>query len=363
MRIACIGAGLSGSVIARRMAEAGHQVDVFDARPYVSGNVHTFRDRETNIIRHTYGAHIFHTNDDRVWEYLNRFGEMVRYEHHVFAASGGKVYSLPINLHTINQFFGYSFGPESARAYIDRIRVKIENPKSFEDAALSGVGQELYEAFFRDYTVKQWGRSPKEIPASVLARLPLRFNYNSTYFHHARQALPRNGYTPIVEEMLRHDKIAVQLGVKCERGIEDRYDHTFYTGPLDAWYGHTYGHLAYRTLDFVHEIHSGDYQGCPVMNYCGREPFTRIIEHKHFAPWETHAWSVTSREYSRECTPDDEPYYPIRLVQDKDMLVRYKAHADFESRVTFIGRLAQYIYIDMDVAIKNALDLCDEKLK
>jgi UDP-galactopyranose mutase len=363
MRIAVIGAGLSGSTIARRMADAGHSIDLFEARETIAGNIHTFRDRETNVIRHTYGAHIFHTDNDRVWEWLNRFGDWERYEHHVYATVGQKVYSLPINLHTINQFFGYTFTPDAAKEFINRLADhSISEPKSFEDQALRFVGHELYETFFKQYTIKQWGRSPSEIPASVLARLPLRFNYNSAYFHHARQALPRHGYTPIVEEMLKHKNIEVQPCARISRGMEERYDYTFYTGPLDAWYDHAYGHLAYRTLDFVHEIHRGDAQGCPVMNYCGPEPYTRTIEHKHFAPWEEHDWTVVSREYSRECTPDDEPYYPIRLVHDKEMLGRYQEHVAKETRMTFIGRLAQYIYIDMDVAVKNALECADKFL-
>lgn len=358
--LAIVGAGFSGAVVARQLAEAGHRAVVFDSRPHVAGNCHTIRHADGPMV-HVYGPHIFHTQHERVWEYINRFGEMVPYNHRVKATSRGRVYSLPVNLLTINQFFGTTLSPDEARQLIDDKSDKsIGEPVTFEDQALKFVGRELYEAFFAGYTKKQWGLDPKELPASILARLPVRFTYDDSYFNHPWQAIPRHGYTPIVEAILDHPSIEVRLSTTFDRQMAEGFDHVVWTGPIDAWFAHSHGRLGYRTLDFVEERHDGDFQGCPVMNYCDEDvPYTRITEHKHFAPWEDHARTVTYREYSRLAGDDDVPYYPIRLVQEKEQLLQYVQLAESERGVTFMGRLGTYRYLDMDVTIHEALDTAD----
>ena len=363
-RIAIIGAGFTGAVIARELADAGCQVDVFETRDHIAGNCYTEVDKTTGITVSRYGAHIFHTGNNRVWEYIQRFGHFVPYAHHVKAIAKGCVYSLPINLHTINQFFGTNFTPEEARRYVDYLGDKsIIEPKNFEEQALRFLGVDLYETFFKGYTLKQWGRDPKEIPASVLKRLPIRFNYDDRYFDHPYQALPLFGYTQVVYEMLDHPRIAVQLGVRADRTLAERYDHTFYSGPLDAWFNHSLGRLSYRTLDFVTEIQAGDAQGCPVMNYCDQgTPFTRRIEYKHFDSSNKYDMTVVHTEYSREASPCDEPYYPVRAASDKVLMAEYEKLVAAESDVTFAGRLSTYRYIDVDQAILEALIAADKFL-
>jgi len=353
--IGIAGAGFSGAVIARELADAGHGVTVFDTRDHVAGNCHTERDAASDVMVHVYGPHIFHTQHEHVWEYINRFGEMRRYNHRVKATSGGHVYSLPVNLHTINQFFGTTMGPAEAEAFI---AAKAERPGeivSFEDQGLAFVGREIYEAFLAGYTRKQWGTEPTELPASILQRLPLRFNYEDSYFNHPYQAIPAAGYTPIVAAILDHPGIEVQLSTALQRS--DSFDHVVWTGPIDAYFEFEHGRLGYRTLDFQRDVHGGDFQGCPVMNYCDPDvPYTRITEHKHFAPWESHERTVTYTEFSRAAEPDDIPYYPIRLVDEKAQLREYVELAVATRGVTFVGRLGTYRYLDMDVTIKEALD-------
>ena len=357
-RFLAVGAGLSGAVIGRTLAEAGHDVTVMDARPHVAGNCHTERCSETGVLVHAYGPHIFHTDDAEVWDYVNRFETFQPYRNRVKATTGGQVYSLPVNLHTINQFFGTSMRPDEARAFIEeQADTSIDEPRTFEEQALRFVGPDLYEAFFKGYTLKQWGCHPSELPASVLRRLPLRFNYDDDYFSHRFQAMPVNGYTAMVERILDHPRIEVRLETGFSRDRAGDFDHVFYSGPLDGWYDHDMGRLGYRTLDFERFVADGDYQGCAVMNYGEVEvPWTRITEHKHFAPWEAHVRTVCYREYSRPCAPGDIPYYPIRLVAEKALLADYVARAEAERGVTFVGRLGTYRYLDMDVTIREALD-------
>ncbi|MGA1141311.1 MAG: UDP-galactopyranose mutase, partial [Ilumatobacteraceae bacterium] len=232
----------------------------------------------------------------------------------------------------------------------------ITNPVSFEEQALTLVGRELYEAFFAGYTRKQWGVDPRELPASILARLPLRFTDDDSYFNHPYQGIPEHGYTPIVEAILDHPNVTVHLSTRCSRAELQRYDHAFWSGPIDAYFNFEHGRLAYRTLDFEPEVVAGDFQGCPVVNYCDAEvPYTRITEHKHFAPWETHSSSVIYREFSRLCGDADTPYYPVRLVKEKAQLLEYVRLARAETGVTFLGRLGTYRYLDMDVTIHEAL--------
>jgi UDP-galactopyranose mutase len=286
------------------------------------------------------------------------------YAHRVKATTGGRVYSLPINLLTINQFFGTTLGPAQARAFIDsRADRSITTPGSFEEQALRFIGSELYEAFFKTYTLKQWEVDPARLPASILKRLPLRFNYDDNYFAHRFQGMPEQGYTAMVERMLDHPAISVHLGEGLKPADVRRFDHVFWSGPVDGYYGFDEGRLAYRTLDFERFEGEGDVQGCAVMNYTDASvPCTRITEHQHFTPWESHARSVCYREFSRACGPQDTPYYPVHLTEADTLLQRYQARARAEPGVTFVGRLGTYRYMDMDVTIRAALDVAQAYL-
>lgn len=358
-KICIVGAGFSGAVIGRELAEKGYKVDVFESRPHVAGNCYSERDAETGVMVHKYGPHIFHTDNEEVWNYVNRFDEFMPYVNRVKAQVKGQLFTLPINLLTINQFFKKNMRPSEAQRFIENIGDKdIAEPVSFEDQALRFVGKDLYEAFFKGYTLKQWGIHPRDLPASILKRLPIRFNYDDNYFNHKFQGMPRNGYTYIVEGILRHPNISVFLNYKFSPSVDltEGYEHCFYSGPLDAFYGYKYGRLAYRTLDFIQERHDGDYQGCAVMNYCDEDiEYTRITEHKHFAPWEAHESTTIYREYSRLCGEEDIPYYPIRLVKDQGMLNKYLEKSESENNVTFVGRLGKYQYLDMDTTIAMAM--------
>ena len=352
-----VGAGFSGAVVSRQLADAGLRVDVIDSRPQVAGNCHTERCAQTGVLIHVYGPHIFHTDDAEVWQYVNRFSRFLPYRHQVKTTVRGKVYTLPINLHTINQLFGRAMRPAEARDFLDEIRDKsIGMPLTFEEQALHLVGRELYETFLRGYTEKQWGCSPTELPASILRRLPLRFNYDDNYFFHRYQGMPELGYTHLVERLLDHTLIDLHLGRAFDDSMPTRYDHIFWSGPLDGYFGFQLGRLGYRTLDFEPFAEAGDYQGCAVMNYGDHEvPFTRITEHKYFTPWEQHDQTLCFREFSRAASPEDVLYYPIRLVQEKALLAEYVDLASRGDGVTFIGRLGTYRYLDMDVTIREAL--------
>jgi len=358
MNLLLVGAGLSGAVIGRRLAQTGHQVTIIDSRSHVGGNCHTERDPETGVMVHVYGPHIFHTDDEEVWDYVNGFTRFMPYKNQVKTTSQGAVYSLPLNLHTINQFYGKTLRPAQARAFLeDQADTSIADPQTFEDQALRFVGPDLYEAFFKGYTEKQWGCSPRDLPASILKRLPVRFNYDDNYFFHRFQGMPEQGYTPMIENILDHPNITVHLDRMFDPASAADYDHIFYSGPLDGYFDFRLGRLGYRTLDFERFADQGDYQGCAVMNYGDRDvPYTRITEHKHFSPWEKHAGTVCYREYSRACGPDDIPYYPIRLVEEASLLADYVQLAQTTPGVTFVGRLGTYRYLDMDVTIREALD-------
>lgn len=358
LKIAVVGAGFSGAVIARELALRGFKVDVYDERAHVAGNCHTQRDEATGVMLHVYGPHIFHTSNEAVWKYVQQFDEFIPFINRVKTIFNSRVFSLPINLLTINNFFGKCLSPDEAQTFMHSIGdTSIINPQTFEDQALRFVGKDLYEAFFKGYTEKQWGRHPSELPASILQRLPVRFNYDDNYYTSKYQGIPKNGYTYVVEKILSNENINVHLNTKFFKNNSENYHHTFYSGPIDQWFNCCEGELGYRTLDFKKEIHNGDYQGNAVINYGDKEiPWTRISEHKHFSPWESHEKTVIYKEYSRECTRDDIPYYPIRLVNDKELLEKYINLSKKESKVTFIGRLGTYRYLDMHVTIAEALD-------
>jgi len=361
-RIAIAGAGITGAVVARQLAEAGYAVDVFEERPHVAGNCHTARDPDTGVMVHVYGPHIFHTDSERVWAYVNAYGEFELYVNRVKAQTAGRVFTLPINLLTINQFFGRTLSPRAAVEFIGSLCDRsIGEPRNFEEQALKFVGRDLYEAFFEGYTFKQWGRDPRELPASILKRLPVRFNYDDNYYAHRFQGMPRHGYTDLVARILAHPSIIVFLDTRlAPAAAAERYDHLFWSGPLDAFFDYSLGRLAYRTLDFEPVRADGDFQGCAVMNYCDRSvPFTRIAEHKHFSPWERHERTICFREYSRSCEPGDVPFYPVRLAREELLLERYAALARTATRVSFIGRLGTFRYLDMDVSIGEALSAAE----
>ena len=360
-KILLVGAGLPGAVIGRKLAEAGHHATIIDGRDHIGGNCHTERDPDTNVLIYVYGPHIFHTDDTEVWDYVNSFTRFMPYKNRVKTTSQGQVFSLPINLHTINQYYRQTLRPEEARAFIEQqADMTITDPQTFEDQALRFVGRDLYEAFFKGYTEKQWGCSPTELPASILKRLPVRFNYDDNYFFHKHQGMPENGYTPMIEAILDHPGIDVHLNTWFTSDMAERYDHVFWSGPLDGYFDYQLGRLGYRTLDFEKFTDTGDYQGCAVMNYGDVDvPWTRITEHKHFAPWEEHSGTVCYREFSRAAEPEDIPYYPIRMVEEKAMLEDYTALAGKAEGVTFVGRLGTYRYLDMDVTIREALDTAD----
>lgn len=359
-----VGAGLSGAVIGRTLAETGHKITVADSRPHIGGNCYTERDGRTGVMVHVYGPHIFHTNDAGVWDYVNRFETFHPYINRVKTTSQGAVYSLPVNLHTINQFFGKTLRPDEAKAFLEtKADISITDPKTFEEQALRFVGPELYEAFFKGYTIKQWGCQPTELPASILKRLPVRFNYDDNYFAHKYQGMPENGYTAMIENILDHPNIEVKLNTSVSRDEASDFDHVFYSGPIDGWFDYRLGRLGYRTLDFERFEYEGDYQGCAVMNYGDvTVPYTRITEHKHFSPWESHEGSILYKEFSRACGEEDIPYYPIRQVEEKTLLADYVNLAEKEANVTFVGRLGTYRYLDMDVTIREALDTAERWL-
>ena len=363
--VAIVGAGFSGAVVANQLAHAGYNVEVFESRAHIAGNCHSERDAETNVMLHVYGPHIFHTDNERAWEFINRFGEMMPYVNRVKAITNNRVFTLPINLLTINQFFDKTFRPAEAEAFMAEIGDKtIENPQTFEEQALRFVGRELYEAFFKTYTIKQWGLEPSELPASILKRLPVRFNYDDNYFNHKYQGMPKDGYTAIVEKMLDVPGIQVHLNTRFDPNAKGDYDHVFYSGPIDAWFGHTEGRLPYRTLDFEVFRDTGDYQGNAVINVCDNsQRYTRVTEHKHFAPWEKHEKTICYLEYSRQCEEKDTPYYPIRQAREKAQLEKYVNLAKQETNVTFMGRLGTYRYLDMDVTINEALVTADKFLE
>lgn len=345
------GAGWSGSVVARRLAHAGHQVTVYDPRSHIGGNCYTERRHGINV--HVYGPHIFHTSNERVWRWVQKFGVWEPYRLKVMSTAQGGVYSLPVNLHTINQVFGTCENPQGARKLLD---VGWDG-MSFEKTAIASVGETIYRLLFEGYTAKQWGCEPADLPGSVFKRLPVRFSYDDNYFEHRYQAIPRDGYTPVFERILDHPNITVRLNESCPRGGA----HTFWSGPLDGWFGADEGSLNYRTLRFQHIESSGDWQGVALMNYPDRDiPWTRSTEHKHLAPWESHDRTIVTREVPDVCGPGDIPFYPLH---DQPMLhAAYLERAQQEPNVTFLGRLGTYRYLDMDVCIAEAIEAADRYL-
>lgn len=359
-RYLIIGSGFSGCVLANSLVQnLDCKIDIWDERSHLGGNCHTSRDEDTGVMVHRYGPHIFNTDKKEIWDFVNSFVEFKPYVHRVKAQSKGKTYSLPINLFTINQFFNKNFSPAEAREFLATLGDKsIKDPQNFEEQALHFIGADLYKAFFYGYTKKQWGCEPKELPASILKRIPVRFNYDDNYHTHSYTGIPVDGYTAVMEKMIDLPGIELSLNKKFTSKTDvGEYDHVFYTGPLDAYFDYCYGRLGYRTVTFEKHYAEGDYQGLSQMNYCDEEvPYTRIAEHKHFTPWEQHDKTVYFKEFSKETGEDDLPYYPKRLEADKELLIKYRKKAEERSSVSFLGRLATYRYMDMHHVIGEAME-------
>ena len=365
MKFLVVGAGLSGSILARKLAEAGdHSVTIIDARNHIGGNCYTYVDDDTGVIVHKYGAHIFNSPSQLAISFFNQYLDLRPRVHRVKAVLPGKgVYSLPVNLHTINQFFGKTLNPSEAREFLKTIAVNIPSPANFEEQALSMIGKDLYESFFKGYTFKQWGVHPVELSASILKRLPIRFNYEDNYYHSGYCAMPANGYTELFEKLLDHPSISIELNQGYSHLLSNDYTHTFMTGPIDQFFDYQYGRLGYRTVYWENEQYSGDFQGNAVNNFPQLDQkYTRIIEHKHFAPWQKHEKSFVSIEYSKETGPKDEPYYPKRLQTDMERLRLYVDLALEQENVSFLGRLATYRYLDMWKVTEETLDFADRAI-
>jgi len=361
MDLLVVGAGLFGLTVAERAAEAGLSVTVIDRRDHLGGNAWSSVDAETGIEVHRYGSHIFHTSNERVWDYVRRFTAFTGYRHRVYSTHAGTVYPLPINLGTLNQFFGTAMGPEAARALVaEQAAEGLAGgaPTNLEDKAISLIGRPLYEAFIRDYTAKQWQTDPRELPASVIARLPVRYTYENRYFADTYEGLPTRGYGPWFEAMAAHPRIDVRLGTDFfdasqpfSRAAVRGQVPVVYTGPVDRYFDEHAGPLGWRTLDLETEVLPvRDFQGTSVMNYADLDvPYTRVHEFRHYHP--------EREDRSRFALPGDEPYYPVATPQDRERLRAYRDLAEGEPDVHFGGRLGSYLYLDMHMAIASALSL------
>ncbi len=361
--VVVVGSGFFGSTVAHQLArDHGIPVLVVEARRHIGGNSHSQVDPETGIEFHTYGSHIFHTPNKRVWDFVTQFSKFNNYRHRVFTRHGDRMFTMPINLMTINSFYGRSFTPEQARAFLQAeiARDRVAQPKNLEDMAISLIGRPLYEAFVAGYTRKQWETDLRELPPEIITRLPVRFDYNDFYFSDPYEGIPVDGYGAIFDRMLRlpnirtltncdYFDIAAELHPTCLR---------VYTGAIDAFYGYEHGQLGWRTLDFEFERpRSGDFQGAAVVNHPDLAvPFTRVHEFRHFHPERRYATDRTlvAREYSRFARPGELPYYPINTAANKDRYQRYAARAAMERNVVFGGRLGTYRYLDMHQAIAAA---------
>ena len=358
------GAGFYGATLAERAArEGGLRVVVVERRSHIGGNAYSADDRETGIEIHPYGPHLFHTSNEEVWNYLNAFTSFTDYQHRVFTCYRGQVYSMPINLATINQFFGRYHSPQEARRLVEEQSSEMagRQPANLEEKAISLIGRPLYEAFVRGYTRKQWQTDPRELPASVIARLPVRYDYNNRYFSDRFEGLPEAGYTRIFERMLDHENIHVLLDTDMleMRPQVPSGKLVVHTGPIDRYFDYCEGVLGWRTIDFEREtLDCGDYQGMPQLNFADEDiPYTRISEFRHFHPERDYPEdrTIIAREFSRFAGRNDEPYYPINTQADKAMLERYRERAKAEPDVLFGGRLGSYRYLDMHQAIAMAL--------
>ncbi len=373
-----VGSGFFGLTIAERAAtQLGKRVLVVDRRPHIGGNAYSEPEPETGIEVHRYGAHLFHTSNQRVWDYVRQFTEFTGYQHRVFALHDGQAYQFPMGLGLVSQFFGRYFTPDQARALIKAQASEIDSAEAqnLEEKAISLIGRPLYEAFVKGYTAKQWQTDPADLPASVINRLPVRYTFDNRYFNDTYEGLPVDGYTAWLQNMAADDRIEVRLDtdwfdVRDTLRTSNPGAPVVYTGPLDRYFDYVDGRLGWRTLDFELEVlrDCGDFQGTPVMNYNDIEvPYTRIHEFRHFHPERSYPAdkTVIMREFSRFAADDDEPYYPINTDADRAVLGAYRGRARAEtasSKVLFGGRLGTYQYLDMHMAIASALNMYDNTL-
>ena len=371
-----VGSGFFGLTVARQCAEdLGLRVLVIDRRSHIGGNAYSEPEPTTGIEVHRYGAHLFHTSNERVWEYCNRFTKFTDYVHRVFTNYRGEIYPMPVSLATINQFFRKALSPAEARALVAEQAGEIDTAtaENFEDKAISLIGRPLYEAFFRGYTAKQWQTDPRELPGATVTRLPVRYTYDNRYFNDTHEGLPVDGYTAWLERMADHPGIEVRLDTDFFDATQEVSKKSvvgnvpvLYTGPVDAYFDNVEGELSWRTLDFEQEVLPiGDFQGTSVMNYADEDvPFTRIHEFRHFHPERDYPTdkTVVMREFSRFAKGGDEPYYPVNTPADRQRLLAYRDLARGEKDVLFGGRLGTYQYLDMHMAIGAALSMVDNKL-
>ncbi|MGB6161762.1 MAG: UDP-galactopyranose mutase [Pseudonocardiaceae bacterium] len=369
-----VGSGFFGLTVAERAtSQLDKRVLVLERRSHIGGNAYSEEEPETGIEIHKYGAHLFHTSNKRVWDYVNQFTEFTDYQHRVFSIYRGQVYSFPPNLGSMSQFFGRYLTPAEAHKLIAEQASEADDTDvdSFEDRAIALVGRPLYEAFFKGYTAKQWQTDPKNLPGAMVTRLPVRYTFNNRYFKDTYEGLPVNGYTAWLETMADHPTIEVRLDTDFFEVRDEIPEGTpvVYTGPLDRYFDHSEGWLGWRTLDFEQVVMPiGDFQGTSVMNYADEDvPYTRIHEFRHFHPERDYPAdkTVIVREYSRFAEKDDEPYYPINTPEDRAKLERYRELAKNEAKVNnvlFGGRLGTYQYLDMHMAIGSALSMFDNKI-
>ena len=370
-----VGSGFFGLTVARQCAEQlGLKVLVLERRDHIGGNAYSEADPETGIEVHRYGAHLFHTSNERVWQYCNRFTKFTDYVHRVFTNYRGEVYPMPVSLATINQYFRAALSPDAARALVAEQAGEIDtaHAENFEDKAISLIGRPLYEAFFRGYTAKQWQTDPRNLPGEIVTRLPVRYTYDNRYFNDTYEGLPVDGYTAWLERLADHENIEVRLETDFLAGGPLSKDAVVgqvpvvYTGPVDEYFGNAEGELTWRTLDFEREVLPvGDFQGAPVMNYADEDvPYTRIHEFRHFHPERdyTKDATVVMKEFSRFAAKGDEPYYPVNTPADRERLLAYRDLSRGERGVLFGGRLGTYKYLDMHMAIGAALSTVDNKL-
>ena len=352
-----VGSGLFGAVFAHEARERGRRCLVLERRDHIGGNVYTYRRDGINI--HKYGAHIFHTSDRGVWEYINRFAEFNNYINSPVANYKGEIYNMPFNMNTFNRMWGVRT-PDEARAIIERQRAEVTGPvDNLEKQAISLVGRDIFEKLVKGYTEKQWGRSCSELPPEIIRRLPVRYVYDNNYFNDRWQGIPEGGYTQIMEKLLEGTEVRLCTDFNTDR---DHYrqlaDRVLYTGALDEYFDYSLGHLQYRSVRFEDErIECENWQGVAVVNYTDREtPYTRVIEHRHFEKCDSPVTWI-SREYPVDYTVTGEPYYPVNDSANSSLYSRYRALADQDDRLILGGRLAQYAYFDMDKTIRAALDL------
>lgn len=363
-----VGSGLFGLTMAERIAnELNQKVLIIEKRTEIGGNAFSYFDSTTGIEVHKYGSHLFHTSNEKVWQYVNRFTEFTQYKHQVIVSSQGESFSLPINLHTISQINRADLTPDQAINWIisEQKILKEKHENSFEAEAISKIGMTLYKRFFEGYTQKQWQTTAADLPSEIFSRLPVRFNYNSNYFTDKYQGLPLNGYEEFFKSMIKNDNIKIARSVdylKIKSKIP-KNKKVVYTGPIDAFFDYKFGALSWRTIDLkIEKIEIKDFQGCSVKNFADVEiPYTRIHEFKHLHPERediyNSAHTLVAYEFSRFATPEDEPFYPINTKENALILEKYRSLAKLESNVYFGGRLGTYKYLDMHMAIASALTM------